>query len=45
MYHRIDEGSADDPAALPVLIQLDEMVNAVDTVGQLMGAGDQEHRR
>jgi hypothetical protein len=45
MYHRIHEGSADDPAALPVLIQLDEMVNAVDTVGQLMGTGDQKHRR
>jgi len=44
MYHRIDRGSADAPAALPVLIQLDEMINAVDTVGQLMGARDQDDR-
>ena len=44
MYHRIDRGSADAPAALPVLIQLDEMINAVDTVGQLMCARDQDDR-
>ncbi len=44
IYHRIDRTAAGDPVMVPVLIQLDEMVNAVDTVGQLMGAGDPVER-
>ena len=40
IFHQIDKDGAGSPVPLPVLIQLDEMVNAIDTVGEMMGAHD-----
>ena len=40
IFHQIDRAGAGTSVPLPVLIQLDELVNAIDTVAQLMGAPD-----
>jgi hypothetical protein len=37
-YLELTDGT--EPVPLPVAIHLDELIDAIDTVGQLMGAGD-----
>jgi uncharacterized membrane protein YccC len=40
IFHQIDPAGAGSSVPLPVAIQLDEVVNAIDTVAVLMGASD-----